>query len=132
MVTALTGRTASASLTHMRRTVVIARLAASLAAVAAITVLDSRVFHVNPTTVALSYLVAILLIATGWGLTEATAASVAAVLCFNFFFLPPYLKLTIADPQNWVAFAAFIVTAIVASQISGRARLRERDATARQ
>src|SRR5690349_1115936 len=43
MVSTLTGRTASASLTHMRRTVVIARLAASLAAIAAITVLDSRV-----------------------------------------------------------------------------------------
>ena len=116
----------------MRRLVVIGRLVASLAIIAAITVLHFRIFHVNPTTVALSYLVAILLIATGWGLAEATTASVAAVLCFNFFFLPPYLELTIADPQNWVAFVAFIVTAIVASQISGRARQRERDAAARQ
>src|SRR4029077_10917687 len=40
--------------------------------------------------------------------------------------------LTIADPQNWVAFVAFLVTAIVASQLSGRARQREVDAAGRQ
>ena len=84
--------------------------------------------HVNPTTVALSYLIAILLIATAWGIVEATTASIVAVLCFNFFFLPPVGTLTIADPQNWVALVAFLVTAIVASQLSGRARQREIDA----
>ena len=54
------------------------------------------------------------------------------MLCFNFFFLPPYLQWTIADPQNWVAFVAFIATAVVASQLSGRAHRRELDAVARQ
>jgi two-component system, OmpR family, sensor histidine kinase KdpD len=87
---------------------------------------------VNPTTVALGYLVAILFIATFWGIVEATAASVVAVLCFDFFFLSPYLKWTIADPQNWVAFVAFIVTAVVVSHLSGRARQRRLEAAARQ
>jgi len=108
------------------------RIAVSLGAVGAITAGYFSLVHVNPTTVALSYLVAILLIATGWGIVEATVASLPAVLCFNFFFLPPYLQWTIADPQNWVAFIAFIVTAIVASQVSGRARQRELDAARRQ
>ena len=54
------------------------------------------------------------------------------MLCFNFFFLPPVGTLTIADPQNWVALVAFLVTAIVASQLSGRARQREIDAVGRQ
>jgi two-component system sensor histidine kinase KdpD len=116
----------------MRRLIVIGRVTASVGAVAIITALYFQGLHVNPTTVALSYLVAILLIATWWGIVEATAASVVAVLCFNFFFLPPYLQWTIADPQNWIAFMAFIVTAIVASQLSGRARQRELDAAARQ
>ena len=97
-----------------------------------ITVLYFEVLHVNPTTVALSYLIAILLIATTWGIVEATTASVFAVLCFNFFFLPPVGTFTIADPQNWVAFVAFLATAIVASQLSGRARQRELDAAGRQ
>jgi two-component system, OmpR family, sensor histidine kinase KdpD len=120
------------SLTGVRTIMTTGRVVASIGAVALITAVYAAVLHVNPTTVALSYLVAILMIATGWGIVEATTASVLAVLCFNFFFLPPAGTFTIADPQNWVAFLAFLVTAIVASQLSGRARQREIDASARQ
>ena len=116
----------------MRHALAVGRLAGSIGVVAVITALYTAVLHVNPTTVALSYLIAILLVATTWGIVEATAASIVAVLCFNFFFLPPVGTLTIADPQNWVAFVAFLATAIVASQLSGRARRREVDAGARQ
>jgi two-component system sensor histidine kinase KdpD len=105
---------------------------AAIGVVAVITALYVQILPVNPTTVALSYLVAILLIATGWGIVEATGASLAAVLCFNFFFLPPIGTFTIADPQNWVAFVAFLVTSVVASQLSGRARQRGIDAAARE
>jgi two-component system sensor histidine kinase KdpD len=104
----------------------------SVAAVAAITVLYVRVMEVNPTTAALSYVVVILLIATAWGIVEATIASVAAMLCLNFFFLPPVGALTIDDPRNWGALVAFLLTAIVTSQLSGRARQRAIEATARQ
>jgi two-component system sensor histidine kinase KdpD len=109
-----------------------ARIAASAVAIGAITGGYSRFVPANPTTVALTYLVAILLIATGWGIAEATTASLVAVFCFNFFFLPPVGTLTIADPQNWVALMAFLITAIVASQLSGRARERHIEALARQ
>ena len=114
----------------MRSLVVIGRTAGSLAAVAFVTLAYWQIVHVNPTTVALSYLVVILAIATGWGIVEATTASVVAMLCFNFFFLPPTGTFTIADPQNWVALVAFLLTAITASQLSD-ARQRELDATAR-
>jgi hypothetical protein len=105
----------------VRNAIAIGRIAASIGAVALVTALYSVGLQVNPTTVALSYLIAILLIATTWGIVEATTASVLAVLCFNFFFLPPVGTLTIADPQNWVAFVAFLATAVIASQLSGRA-----------
>ncbi len=108
------------------------RIVVSLSVVGAVTAACSAVIPLNPTTVALAYVVVILLIATAWGITEATAASVAAALCFNLFFLPPVGTLTIADPQNWVALTAFLVTAIVASQLSGRARRRNIEALARQ
>jgi len=108
------------------------RIAGSLLAVGLVTTGYAALVHVNPTTIALSYVVAILLIATAWGIAESTAASIAAMLCFNFFFLPPVGTLTIADPQNWVALLAFLATAIVASQLSGRARMRNIEALARQ
>jgi two-component system sensor histidine kinase KdpD len=108
------------------------RIGASLALVAFVTAFYVSLVQVNPTTIAVSYLVVILLIATQWGIAESTVASVAAVLCFNFFFLPPVGTFTIADPQNWVALVAFLLTAIIASQVSGRARQRNIDALARQ
>lgn len=110
----------------------VGRIVASMAAVGVVTAAYVSLVHVNPTTVALSYVVVILLIATGWGIAESTAASLSAVLCFNFFFLPPVGTLTIADPQNWVALVAFLATGIIASQLSGRARQRNIEALARQ
>ena len=43
-----------------------------------------------------------------------------ATVAFNYYFLPPVVTLTIADPQNWVALFAFLVTAIIASQLAER------------
>jgi two-component system sensor histidine kinase KdpD len=103
-----------------------------LAAVAAVTAVYYLVVSVNPTTVALTYVVVVLLLATTWGIGEATVASIVAVACFNFFFLPPYLQWTIADSQNWVAFFVFMITAVIVSQLSGRSRRRQIEALERQ
>src|SRR5215471_10818310 len=91
-----------------------------------------KYIHVNPTTVALTFLLAILVVAASWGLAYAVATSILAALCFNYFFLPPIGTFTIADTQNWVALFAFLFTAIVASQLAERARRETRDATARR
>ncbi len=90
--------------------------------VVAILVLYLHVLHVNPTTVALTFLLAVLVISASWGLKYAVATGVAATAIFNFFFLPPVGTFTIADPQNWIALLAFLLTAIIASHLSERAR----------
>jgi two-component system, OmpR family, sensor histidine kinase KdpD len=108
------------------------RFAASLAAVAAIVVVYHTLLSVNSTTVALTLLIAILAISARWGLAEATVASVCALLGLNYFFLPPVGTLTIEDPQNWIALAAFMATAITASQLSERARRRAAEAEERR
>src|SRR5690242_4390720 len=55
-------------------------------------------------------------------------ASVLAIFCFNFFFLPPYHTLAIADPQNWVALTALFITSIAVGQLSARAKRRAEEA----
>src|ERR1700676_3147310 len=111
---------------HVR---VLGQFCGSVAIVAGITLVYARVVtNVNSTTIALTYLLAILGIATKWGLLEAIVASVSGMLCFNFFFLPPVGTFTIADPQNWVALFAFLVTAVVASQLSASAKRRALEA----
>src|SRR5712692_2587437 len=102
----------------------ILRHAVCLVVVLAISAVYLKLIPVNATTVALTFLLAVLLVASVWGLAEAVTTSVAAVLAFNFFFLPPVGTFTIEDPQNWVALLAFLITAITASQLSARAQRR--------
>lgn len=94
----------------------------ALLAVVAITVAFRHVFKVNPTTVALTFLVLVLLTSANWGFRLASVVAVVATAAFNFFFLPPIGTFTIADPQNWVALVAFLITALVASDLAERAR----------
>jgi sigma-B regulation protein RsbU (phosphoserine phosphatase) len=105
--------------------------AAAIAGIAAVTAIGGP-FHerLNDTTVALVYLLVVLFVATAWGRWPALLASAVGVLCFNFFFLPPVYTLTIADPQNWVALVAFLVTAITAGQLSELAKRRAAEAEA--
>jgi two-component system, OmpR family, sensor histidine kinase KdpD len=97
-------------------------LAASFFIVAGITLAYTRLVSVNQTTVALSLLLAILAVSAVWGMTVSVIMSVGAMLAFNYFFLPPLGKFTIADPQNWVALGAFLLTSIAGSQLSARIR----------
>jgi len=108
------------------------RLVASAAIIAAIAFVYFRLASVNSTTVALTFLLAVLAIATGWGLLVAICASILAVVAINYFFLPPIGTLTIADPQNWVALFAFLVTSITASQLSVRVKRRAAEAEERR
>ncbi len=87
---------------------------------------------VNPTTVALTLLLAILAVSTVWGIAVAVFMSVVAMLAFNYNFLPPVGRFTVADPQNWVALFAFLVVSVLASHLSSRARQKAEDASARR
>ena len=78
--------------------------------------------HANATTVALTFLLAVLVVSANWGFWCAAFLAVLSTLAFNYFFLPPFGTFTIADPQNWVALFAFIFTAVLAGQLSERAR----------
>ncbi|MGH9140689.1 MAG: ATP-binding protein [Vicinamibacterales bacterium] len=83
-------------------------------------------------TVAMGFLIVVLLVAANAPLWVAVVTSCAAVLAFNFFFLPPVGTLTIADPQNWTALFALLVVSLVASNLSAVARARTREAEARR
>src|SRR5215216_3950267 len=86
--------------------------------------------HVNSTTVALGLLLVVLFVAAGWGSRPAVLSSLLGVVCFNFFYLPPVGRLTIDDPDNWIALFAFLVTAVTAGQLSAHAKRRAEEADA--
>jgi two-component system sensor histidine kinase KdpD len=123
------------SVTHttaQRPGIQVLRSIVCLGLVAAITWIAFSVLHVNGLIVGLAYVLAVLVVAARWGLTESIVTSVAAMLCLNYFFLPPILSLTIADPQNWVALFVFMVVAITASTLSSESGRRTAEAQARR
>jgi two-component system, OmpR family, sensor histidine kinase KdpD len=74
------------------------------------------------------YLFAVIPIAVVWGLAYSIGVSIASMLAFNFFFLPPLYTLTLQDSRNWFALLVFVVTSIVVSELAARGRRRGREA----
>ena len=96
--------------------------AALVAAITAVIALVDR--HVPVLGLSVLYLFAVLPIAIFWGLALAIAVSVASMLAFNFFFLPPHHTFTLQDSSNWFALGVFLVTAVVVSELAARSRRR--------
>ncbi len=91
-----------------------------------------RFLHANASTAGFAFLLAVLVVSAAWGLRCAIFLSVVATLAYNFFFLPPIGTFTIADPQNWIALFTFLLTAVIASQLSERARRETDNANSRR
>jgi len=86
----------------------------------------------NSSTAGFFYLLVVLAVATTGGFRVASPVSVVAMLSYNFCFLPPVGRFTIADPENWVALFTFLLTALVASHLSDKAQREAADARNRQ
>jgi two-component system sensor histidine kinase KdpD len=108
------------------------RLAGVCASVAAVAAVTGAIFvfklFVPVLSLGVLYLFAVLPIAVLFGLAYALPVSIASMLAFNFFFLPPVHTFSLADSENWFALAVYLVTAVVVSQLAARARRRAREA----
>ncbi|MBZ5650834.1 MAG: DUF4118 domain-containing protein [Acidobacteriia bacterium] len=105
-------------------------------ACAAVLFLVARVYtsviRVNPTTVALTLLIWVLIVSALWSLRYALFTAFFATAVFNYYFLPPVRTFTITGTQNWIALFAFLTTAVIASQLSDRARKQTDEAVGRR
>jgi two-component system sensor histidine kinase KdpD len=79
----------------------------------------------------LVFLTGVVAVAVRFGLLPSLLASIAASLCYNFFFLPPTYTFTITDPTNVAAFFFFMLIAIVVSNVAARVRTQALAATGR-
>jgi two-component system sensor histidine kinase KdpD len=108
-------------------------LVAAAAALAAATLVLATWLHVtNAAIVSTTFLLVVLIVAALSRLWIAVATSCAAMLCLNFFFLPPVGTFRIADPQNWVVLFVFLAVSLVASNLSAVARARTQEAVGRR
>ncbi|WP_424626855.1 DUF4118 domain-containing protein [Bradyrhizobium sp. SYSU BS000235] len=79
----------------------------------------------------LVFLTVVVSVAVRYGLLPSLLSSIAASLCYNFFFLPPTYTLTISDPTNIAAFFFFILIAVLVSNVAARVRTQALVATSR-
>lgn len=77
------------------------------------------------------YLIVIILTAQYGGFLQATAMSIAAVLCLNYFFEEPIFAFSVGQRTDWLAFAAFEFTALVISRLALQAQLKATEALVR-
>lgn len=78
------------------------------------------------------YLVPILVVSAYWGIALGLSTSVLSALSFNFFFLEPTGRFTIADSRNWAALLAFLGVALVTSTLAESIRARAAEAQERR
>ena len=108
----------------------IAVLLTGLTATAVVVAVLRMLPDISSATASLTLLLLVLGTASVGALWTAIVVAVVATLALNFFFLPPVGTFTIADPQNWVALVAFLVAAVIASNLSAAAHARAREAIA--
>jgi two-component system sensor histidine kinase KdpD len=77
-------------------------------------------FRFNPMTISFLYLLLVIAVAWRYGFWQASFLSLLAVLCLDYYFLPPILHFDIDDPMDWVALAEFEATALIVSRLSAR------------
>ncbi len=86
--------------------------------------------HFELTNLVMVYLLATLAIASRGRRGPAALSSLLSVLCFDFFFVPPRFKFTVADTQYVWTFAVMFTVAMIISHLT--IRLREEAEAARQ
>lgn len=105
----------------------------SFIAVIAATAIGLILFpFLDPTNIALIYLLAVVLCATTWGLGPSVFASVVAVFLLDALFVPPYGLFSISGAQDLLTLGVFLFIAVVISQLGARIRSQAQAAQRRE
>ena len=76
----------------------------------------------EPTNIVMFYLLAVVIAAIRWGQGPAIVTSILSVFAFDFFLVPPYLTLSVADLQYIFTFIAFLIVGVVVSTLASKTR----------
>jgi two-component system sensor histidine kinase KdpD len=93
----------------------------SLLLVALCTVLGwSLLAYFDRANLVMSYLLVVVWISYIYGRRAGIVASVASVLCFDFFLVPPYLTFRVTDTEYVITFVVMLAVSLFISTITGR------------
>jgi two-component system sensor histidine kinase KdpD len=106
--------------------------AAGSVTIVLITLFYQREPNFKVTTVVLTYLLAILVASAIWGLGVSVFMSVISTLVCDYFFFPPVGQFTVQDPHDYVTLVSFLITSVIGSDLSARARRQAKEANKRR
>ncbi len=81
--------------------------------------------QINLATIVLLYLIVVVLVSLRGSFASSVFVSVVAVLCLQYFFVPPLFSIRVTDPLDVVASIVFLTTALVITRLMSKARRSE-------
>ncbi len=78
--------------------------------------------HVTLTSLAMMYVLVVVVVAYRLGWIESTVCALGAVTALNFFFVPPRWTFAVDSRENVIALAAMLVVALVISRLANGLR----------
>src|SRR5262249_29616349 len=84
--------------------------------------------YLHAANLSLVSLLVVLWLAAAFGRGPAILAAVLAFFAYDFFFIPPLYRLTVADPTAWIALFVLLATALVLGQLTTSVQAQAREA----
>jgi K+-sensing histidine kinase KdpD len=78
--------------------------------------------------IALLYLVPVAWSASRWGLGPGLGAALAASMCFDFLFIPPFNTFTVGSLEGWLVLAIFLSVAVLMVELIQASLVKAREA----
>ncbi|WP_176441587.1 sensor histidine kinase [Granulicella rosea] len=85
--------------------------------------LSAFLLHVNLASAVSVLLLLTVVVSIGWGFVQATAVSLVAVGCLDFFFTEPLYEFSVSSRENWIALGTFEVTALLVSRLAWKVQV---------
>ena len=83
-------------------------------------------------TIAMLFMLAVVLLAIKWGRGPAIMAAILNVLAFDYFFVPPRFAFIPADIQYYLTYAVMLSVGVIIGQLAGNLRFQARVASHRE
>ena len=95
----------------------------TIGVVAVCTILDSILFkRLSRVSLVMIYLSGVTWVAFKYGRRMSIIASILSVLCFDFFFVPPYFTFAISNFEYLITFVVMLAVGVIIGSLTGRLR----------
>lgn len=88
--------------------------------------------HLDKGQASLLYLPVVIACALRFGFAPALAGAMLSFVCWNFFFIPPFYTLNIADLRDWLSLVIFLIAALSTAHLASEARRQTETARAHE